>query len=184
MVNTKTPHEIIDQLPHGDALAILKALAGSDPKLAARIVEMALARLSRVDAEEVAGALYDELEMLKVEDVWDRADATRYGFVEPSDAAGEMLDEVLNPFLAELTRYQRLGLNAQANGMCMGLLEGLHAFEYQSTSEFKDWAYAPAPVLAEAVVDAWKSGSPKPADVAEGRAFVEHKLGGWQRHLI
>lgn len=184
MVENKSPHEIIDQLPLKDALGILKDLADSDPKLAARIAEMALARLSQVDVEDVAGFLLAELESLQVEEVWDRADATRYGFIEPSDAAGEMLDEVINPFLEELARYQKLGLYVQTNRMCMGLLEGLHAFEYESTSEFKAWAYAPATVLAEAAVDAWKAGSPRPADVAAVKAFVEAKLGGWQRHLI
>ena len=57
----KDPLRIIDHLSPTDALAILRTLAGSDDQLAARIAEMATARLRGVDPEEVAAALYDEL---------------------------------------------------------------------------------------------------------------------------
>jgi len=57
----KEPLQIIDTLSPTDALAILRALAGSDDQLAARIAEMAMAHLHSVDPEEVAAALYDEL---------------------------------------------------------------------------------------------------------------------------
>jgi hypothetical protein len=95
---TKEPLHIIDTLSPTDALASLRSLVGSDDRLAARIAEMATARLRGVDPEEVAAALCDELNGLAVEQVWDRAGRTRCGCVE-----------------------------------------GLHRFERESTSEFKDW---------------------------------------------
>jgi hypothetical protein len=174
----KDPREIIDHLSPGDALSILRTLADSDEVLARRIAEMALARLHGVDPEEVAAVLYDQLDALEVEEVWDRARETRYGYVEPGEAADQMVEEVLEPFLEELGKYQRLGMNAEANRICMGLLLGLYRFKCESTSEFKGWAPDAPIAFAEAVVDAWKAESPSQADVAVVKAFVEDELEG------
>jgi hypothetical protein len=46
-------------------------LAANDEGLARRIAEMAMAHLSEVDPEEIADALYAELDALEVEEVWD-----------------------------------------------------------------------------------------------------------------
>ena len=121
----KNPPEIINQLSPNDALSILKTLAESDEQIAKRIAEMAMTHLSKVDPEEVAAVLYDGLNFLEVEEVWDRAGPSRHGYVEPHEAAEEMIDEVVAPYLAELKKYQKLGMNTEANKMCMGLLLGL-----------------------------------------------------------
>ena len=180
----KTPHEIIDCLSPADALSILKALARSDEGLAQRIAEIAMAHLGDVDSEEVAAVLYDQLDALEVEEVWDRAGPTRHGYVEPGEAADQMIEEVLAPFLEELTKYQRIGMNTEANRMCKGLLLGLYRFKCESTSEFKDWAPDAPIIFAETVVDAWKAGSPGRADIAVVKAFVEDELSGWGARLI
>jgi hypothetical protein len=179
------PHKIINQLSPADALAILKTLTCDDAQLAARVAEIATARLSAVDPEEVAFGLYEELEFLKVEEVWDRAGpSARHGYVEPSKAAEQMMDEVIAPYLEELKKLQALGMNTQANGMCMGLLLGLYKFEHESTSEFKDWAVDVPGGLAWTVVDAWKAGSPGKADVAAVKEFIEDELYGWNAGLV
>jgi hypothetical protein len=74
------PYEIIDQLSPDQALAILKTLAANNERLAKRIAKMGTAYLSKVDAEEVAAALYDELDALAVEEVWDRSGNTRHDY--------------------------------------------------------------------------------------------------------
>jgi hypothetical protein len=132
------PHDIIAQLSSDDALAILQVLARKDETLAAHIAEIALARLGDIDLEEVAFDLYEELNALEVEDVWDRAGRTRHGYVEPIEVAGEMVGIVIAPYLEELQKCQALGMDEQANRMCMGLLLGLYKFEHESTNKFKD----------------------------------------------
>ena len=179
----KDVQHIIAQVSPTDAIAILQALASSDEALAARIAEMALVRLQQVDAEEVAAALYDELAALEVEEVWDRAGRTRHGYVEPGEAADQMIEGVLAPFLKDLTRYQKLGLGTEANRMCEGLLLGFYRFKHESTSEFKNWAPDAPIIFAEAVVDAWKSGSPNKNDLKALKAFVTEELGGWGANL-
>ncbi|TEU19246.1 MAG: hypothetical protein E3J21_04285 [Anaerolineales bacterium] len=180
----KDPHEIIDHLSPTDALSILRTLASSDEQLAARIAEIATAHLSEVDPEEVAAVLYDELDALEVEEVWDRAGPKRDGYVDPSEAAYGMVEEVIDPYLEELKKYQKLGMNAEANRMCMGLLLGLYRFKHESTSEFKNWAPDAPSGFAWAVVNAWKAGSPSRADVKAVKAFIEDYLCGWGAHLV
>ena len=123
----KDPQEIIDQLSPDDALAVLKAISREDDQLAARIVEKATLYLSNVDPAEVAAALYAELDALEVEEVWDRAGPKRHGYVDPGEAAHEMVQEVIESFLQELLKYRGLGMRAQANQMCVGLLQGVLA---------------------------------------------------------
>ena len=81
------PHAIIDHLSADDALAIVHALAREDDRLASLIAEVATSCLSSVDSEQIASDLYDELDVLDVEEVWDRSGATRHGYVEPQEAA-------------------------------------------------------------------------------------------------
>ena len=180
----KDPREIIDHLTPIDALSILRTLADSDEALARRIAEISAARLSDVDPEEVAAELYDELDALEVEEVWDRAGRTRHGYVEPGEAADQMIEEVLDPFLEELGKYQKLGMNTEANQMCMGLLLGLYRFERESMSQFKNWAPDASIIFAEAVVDAWKAGPLSRADVKAVKAFIEDELAGWGARLV
>jgi hypothetical protein len=180
----KNPHEIINRLSPNDALAVLKTLARDDETLAARIAEIATVHLSEVDPEDVAFQLYDELDTLEVEEVWDRAGPTRHGYVDPGEAADRMIDEIIAPYLGELEKYQALGMNAEANRMCMGLLLGLYRFENESPSRFKEWAPGAAGIFADAVVDAWKAGSPRRADVKALRTFIEEELFGWGPRLV
>lgn len=175
---------IISQLSPADAVAVLQALAASDEALAGRIAALALARIQPVDAEEVAAVLYDELEALEVEEVWERAGRKRQGYVEPSEAADQMIETALAPFLEDLARYQSLGLRAEANRMCEGLLLGFYRFQHESTSEFKNWAPDAPIIFAETVVDAWKSGSPNRNDLKALKAFIAEELGGWGADLL
>jgi hypothetical protein len=180
----KDVHQIIEQLTPADASAILHALATGDDALASRIAEMALARIQQVDVEEVVAVLYDELEALEVEEVWERAGRKRHGYVETGDAAYQMIEAVLTPFLEDLARYQKLGLRDEANRMCKGLLLGFYLFQHESTSEFKDWA-PDAPVsFAQMVMAAWQAGSPTTGDIQALKAFVTEELGGWGANLV
>ena len=140
------PHKIIDQLSPNDTLATLKALARGDETLAARIAEIAIACLDQIDLEEV----------------WDRAGPTRHGYVDASEAASEMIQEVIAPYLEEIKKYQTLEMQAQANA----------------------WAIDAPSGFAWVVVDAWKARAPSRADVKALEMFIEEALGGWCAHLV
>lgn len=175
---------IISQLSPADAVAILGALAASDEALADRIATMALDRIQPVDIDDVAGTLYDALSALEAEEVWERAGRKRHGYVETDEAAYQMIEEVLAPFLKDLTRYQKLGLRDEADEMCEGLLLGFYQFEHECVSQFKDWAPDAPIYFSETVVDAWKAGAPAKDDIEALKAFIAEELGGWGADLV
>jgi hypothetical protein len=179
----KAPHDVIDQLSPHDALAVLKILARRDAETAVQIAEVARAYLRGVDLEEVAFMVYDELTFLTPEEVWDRAGPTRHGYVDPTEVAYEMIEEVLDPYLEDLQKYQRLGMSDEANQICRGLLLGLFRFDHESDAEFKDWAPDAMRVFPDRVVRAWREGHPSRADVRAVQTFIDEQLRGWGPRL-
>ena len=179
----KRVYHIIDNLSVFEARAVLRTLAENDANLAQRIAEMTLTSLSDVDVEEVAAALYDELDALEVEEVWDRAGRTRHGYVETSEVASQMIEAVLAPYLEELSRYQALGLNLEAGELCKGLLLGLYQFEHESKSQFKDWATDLPFDFAQEVLAAWRRGATGEANTGEISGFIQEELPSWSVSL-
>jgi hypothetical protein len=144
---------------------------------------MGTAYLSQVDLEEVSAVLYDELDALEVEEVWDRAGKTRHGYVDTSEAAYRMVEEVIDPYLEQLKKYQKLGMSTEANTLCKGLLLGLYWFDRESKSEFKNWAVDAPGEFASTAIEAWKAGKPGQKDVAALKKFITEELGRWGMHL-
>ena len=177
------PRTVIEQLTPDEVSAILKVLAASDEQLANRIAEMGLAYLDPVDTEAVAAGLYDDLEVLQVEEVWGRSGKTRHGYVETNEVAYQMIEDVIDPYLNQIKKYQTLGLAAEARKLCMGLLLGLYRFERESRSEFKDWATDAPGEFAASIIAAWQAGKPRRKDVTMLKQFMTAKLNGWSAHL-
>jgi hypothetical protein len=176
--------KIIDNLSPDDALVILQRLAAQDEKLAAEIASLALAYLSNLDAEEITGALREDLEGLTPEEVWDGAGNTRYGYVETGEAAEQMIEAVLTPYLEEMRKYHKTGLAWEAQQVCKGLLLGFYAFEYQSKTEFKDWAIDAPLAFAEEVLTVWREGVMEAQEQQEMQAFITEQLPKWVRTLL
>jgi hypothetical protein len=66
----------------------------------------------------------------------------------------------------------------------MGLLLAFYLFEYESKTEFKDWA-ADAPLaFAGEVLAIWKEGAPGMEERQEVRAFIEAEMPRWARTLL
>ena len=147
--------EVLESIAGSDALAVLRALAERDDKLAGAIDATARELLGQVDAEDVAAEVQMELEALHVEDIWDRAGATRDGYVDPGDAAWQMFEAALEPFEEAVEKYRLLSMSVQARSYCEGILLGLYAFHAESSTEFKDWVVdAPSEYFGH-VLDEW-----------------------------
>jgi len=131
--------EVLESITGSDALAVLRALAERDDKLAEAIDATARELLGQVDAEDVAAEVQMELEALHVEDIGDRAGATGYGYVDEGEAAWQVFEDALEPFKETVEKYRNLSMSAQAGSYCDGILLGLYAFHAESSTEFKDW---------------------------------------------
>lgn len=172
--------QLINTLSHDEALSLLKQLASSNEELALKIISLIVQDLHKIEMEELATIVFDELNALDVEDIWDRSGNTRDGYVEPSEAAEQIIAETLAPFLAQLKKALQLGMKDNATQICMGIVQSLNWFEYNAKSEFHDWAPDLASAFADDVVEQWKQGKPSRAERRAMKAFVEEELsGGW-----
>jgi hypothetical protein len=105
--------------------------------------------------------------------VWGRSGSKRDGYVDPGDAAWQVFEEALDPFLDSLRKCQQLGLTLQAKRHCMTILKGIYRFEKESGSEFKAWAVdAPCEYFASTYQE-WRKGNADKQDVAEVKRFVK-----------
>ncbi len=115
--------------------------------------------LGEVNVAEVAASVKDELESLDVDDIFDKSGARRDGYVDPGEAAFQMFEEALAPFLLDVERYRTLGRPEEASAYCLGILKGIYGFDKDS------WAVdAPEEYFGQ-VVDAWERiyhGRPPP----------------------
>ena len=131
---------LIDSLTAGDALAVLAKLSRAGGKIGEAVNVAITEYLQAVDSDEIARDVFDTLDAIAVEDVWDRSGRTSHGYTEPAQAAVDVFEEALEPFVAKLKEYLKLEMYAQADEYCMGVLQGIYAFDHDSESEYKDWA--------------------------------------------
>lgn len=131
--------KILATLSSGEALEILRTLAGRSPAIAKEIRDFSVQMLPAVDPEEVAAALQRDLEFLAVEDVWDAAGESRYGYFDPVDVAYDMFEEAVKEDLDVIARYQQRSRDDDARAYCLGILKGLYDFDDESSTPFKDY---------------------------------------------
>ncbi|MDN5855265.1 MAG: hypothetical protein L0K86_20960 [Actinomycetia bacterium] len=97
------------------------------PDLRGHVEELATRHLSRVDPMGIADDVESALRFVEINELNSRAGhRPGIGYVHPVDAAAEILDELLQPFLDDLQRHARLGMTAAAAEMAAGILYGLH----------------------------------------------------------
>jgi hypothetical protein len=149
------PLDFVKALDHVDALKILVKLCKEEP-LRARIVKMAKASLSKVDANEVADDVFSSLNSILVEDLWDNSGKTRWGYHEPTEVAFEMMESEIEGFIQQMVEYRTLGMKKEEKIYCQGILEGLLEYGNEGTNEFHDYVPDDPYTIADNVFEDWK----------------------------
>lgn len=157
--------EILKNISAEEALAVLRALAEESKEFKQKVEEAAKKHLAKVDGEEVAADVFMELDGIEVEELWDRSGETAYGYEDPNDVGWKMFEEVVNPYIEQLKKYQKLGMCEQAKQQCFGIIKGIKEYKQKSKSDFKDWAEdVPLDALTE-VLDIWKEWCEDPKEL-------------------
>lgn len=164
--------DILDVITPDQAVTVLKQLAATEPKIGKQAREIAMKLVGDVDLEGVGEDVFGALDAIPVEQVWDRSGRKRDGYVAPGEAAAQVIEEALQPFLDALRNCQQLGLTEQAKRQCMGILKGIHRFEKECRSEFKDWAVDLPGEYFAFTYQEWRKGSKSRKDIEEVRQFV------------
>ena len=88
-------------------------------------------------------------------DLANRAGRTRYGYVEPTEAAWQLLEEALEPWLEDIARRAALDLRDAALDLAIGILAGLHSVDGCTNDErLLSWAPDCASEASDSVVRA------------------------------
>jgi len=159
-----------------EAFLILQKLFLENPDLEELIQETAIKVVSNVDAEEIANGLHDDLVFLDVEDLYNRAGSSSYGYVDPNDESWVMFEEAVEPYISEMKKYHQREMPHEVKAYCIGIIEGLVMFKKADT-DFLEWvADAPLDYISH-VVDEYKELLPDVDDVEEVVAVVEALVG-------
>lgn len=158
---------------------LLDALLAARPALREEAEDLAIRRLSRVDPASVADDVESNLRSADIYELNGRAGyQPGIGYVHPVEAAAEILDELLQPYLDDLRRHAELGMTATALDLAVGILQGLHRCRDGSSGSLLEYSpdYADESA-AELVRQCGASGVDLPVD---GLTDV---LPGWE-HLL
>jgi hypothetical protein len=143
--------------------AILDQLVAADRELEDRAESAVRSRLSDVDITAVADAVTAALLALDQEDLAAHAGRTRYGYVEPTEAAWSLLEAAVAPWVEDIERRASLGLLDAARHVGLAILEGLQRTEQHVRNDDLLVSWAPdfagetadhvGQVLADAGID-------------------------------
>ena len=131
----------LDALTLQERAGLLEELLAARPELREQAEAMARGRLVNEDRAGVADDVESALRCCDIDELSSRAGYhPGRGYVDPSEAAYEILDETLQPFLDDLTRRGELGMTAAAVELAVGILCGLYACRAPGSESLLEYA--------------------------------------------
>lgn len=105
--------------------------------------------------ESVADNVEHVARALDLDDLGRRAGRHRGGYTEPSQAAWELLEEAVEPFLEDMERKMELGLKTEALEICKGVVLALYRLRIETDKGVLGWAPDFPAETAAWAVDRW-----------------------------
>jgi hypothetical protein len=152
----------LERLKPEEAAGVLRDLLEVHPELASEAEGMARSLLHQVDYEDIAAEIEDEIRALDYENLNARAGRHEWGYVEPTEAAWEILEEALEPFREDMKRHLELGLETEALEICKGLVLGCHRLSERAGGDVLGWAPDFPGEAAGHALEVWYSGGDDP----------------------
>ena len=174
--------DLLARLDNAEAASVLKTLLVRHRELHSEAEAIARDLLTEISPLSVAADVEAALLQYDYDDLNGRAGSHSGGYVEPSEAAWELLEEALEPFVSEMQRYLEMGLEDQARQFCQGILLGLYRVRGQD-NDVLGWAEDFPADSAGKAMRVWMSaaGTGKPRALPPG--FVREHLPDWDRVL-
>jgi hypothetical protein len=164
--------DVIGKLTSEQALEILERLCRKSGEIREAVIAEAMNLLAEFSLDETADEVFDALDSIDVQDCWDRSGGSRDGYTSPDEAAVEIVEEELQPFVDQVERYHKLGMPEQEAAYCMGVLLGIYRYEHESKSDFKQWAEDIPAEYAGNLVREWRERNPEQAGIDAMYAFI------------
>jgi hypothetical protein len=168
--------EYIENLNRTDMLTILSELC-EDEALAAKISARAKELLVDVDAEEIESHIFNALNAIFIEELWENSGKDYFGvYHDETEVAYDLVEDAVSAPLRDMERYRELGMKETEKKQCIGIVAGLLRYGNEGTNEFHEAVPDDPYIIAGDVFEEWKEHNP-PEEWGEVKAafdrFVE-----------
>ena len=171
-----TKSNILSKLTPHQALDLLHILVDEDKQLCRKIVEKALEMFQTFDIDDVASEVYDSLNFLSTDELFDSSGKKSYGYVDPNECAFEMVEGAVEPFIQQMRKLIDLELNEQAIKYCKGILKGIYKYKQEAENDFADWAADAPDTIIENIMYFWEENVKDNNDIEEIEKFIKENL--------
>ncbi len=118
--------DLLKEMTGDKAAVVLRRLLKAHPELVPEARNLAQASVAAVDPESVATAVEDAVRSISDDELYGRSGRHEWGYVEPNEAAFELLEEAVQPTLDDMRRLIDLGQESAAIATCQGIVAGLY----------------------------------------------------------
>jgi hypothetical protein len=175
--------DVIGKLTAEQALEIVERLARKGGDIREAIVAEAMKVLTQFSLDDVVEKVFDALDLIDVQDCWDKSGGSRNGYTSPDEAALDIIEEELQPFFDQVERYHELGMIEREATYCMAVILGVYRFEHESKSEFKKLAEDIPAECAGNLFEEWRTRNPAQAGIDAMHAFIRERCPKWASWL-
>ena len=178
----RRPSGVLDTLSPVESAAVLRTLLERHPGLETEAEQVAAGLVGEISAEELAGYLRTSLLLLGYDDLNARSGVCSGTYLDATDAAWELLGEVVDPEIQDMKHRRHLGLAEAAESMCIGIVRGLYEAGAADSGDIIAWAPDFPLETAHRVIETLLDASPeeeREAVRARLLAALEHHAPGW-----
>lgn len=169
----------LDNMAPPELASVLRAVLTKHPELRAEAEQIAIDMIAAPSVEDVADEVHDAVTSLGIESFHGRAGKQAGGYVEPSEAAWELLGESVEDMLTGMKRQAELGRHKAAEAVCCGIVLGLHRATRANSDGPLGWAPDfPAEEACDAVTELIR------ASAAKDRGATRNRLLAALRELV
>lgn len=176
--------KVLDNLKADEALDVLHRLLATHPNLKKEAESVARSILGEVNFEEIADEVQEAVSALDFDDLNARAGHHERGYVEPDEAAWEILEQAVEPFTADIQRRIELRLEADALEICKGTVLGLYRVGHSGGGPVAEWAPDFPAEAAGNAIDAWLSSAPRKKADRSGPKRKERKRPAFPQEFV
>ena len=131
---------VLERLKADEAAAVLKILLERHQTLREEAEQIATELVSSPSLEDIADDVLAAVPSIGIDAVNARAGRTSWGYVDPTDAASELIEEAVEDVISDMKRRMGLGLEDAAEAICRGVVVGLRRAEEFESDGALGWA--------------------------------------------
>ncbi|MGG5252517.1 hypothetical protein ACQYAD_03180 [Neobacillus sp. SM06] len=128
-------NSLLTMLTEKESRQLLHIIAEEDLSLAKKLEEKVQKHLLKINVDSLAAEVYQALDKLTLDDIYERPGSRRFKYVEPAEAAYEVIEETLKPFATQMDRFKGLHMLTEFKLFGLGFLKGVQTFLNESNSE-------------------------------------------------